>query len=97
MRAAAVGDALVSPSIMVRLLEHFAGSGTAAPPSTPLTEREEDVLRAVARGRTNAEVGEDLFISLSTVKTHIASIQAKLRARNRVELASWAWQSGRMV
>jgi DNA-binding NarL/FixJ family response regulator len=100
VRAAAGGDALVSPSITVRLLEHYAGAATpatAAPqPSTPLTEREEEVLRAVARGRTNAEIGGELYISLSTVKTHIASIQAKLGARNRVELASWAWMSGRM-
>ncbi len=97
IRAAAGGDALVSPSITVRLLEHYAGASSPAPqPSTPLTEREEEVLRAVARGRTNAEIGAELFISLSTVKTHIASIQAKLHARNRVELASWAWMSGRM-
>jgi DNA-binding NarL/FixJ family response regulator len=97
VRAAAAGDALVSPSITVRLLEHFAPAGSAPQPSTPLTEREEDVLLAVARGRTNAEIGAELFISLSTVKTHIASIQSKLRARNRVELASWAWMSGRMT
>ena len=96
VRAAAAGDALVSPSITVRLLEHFASSGAARQPTSPLTEREEDVLRAVARGRTNAEVGAELFISLSTVKTHVASIQSKLGARNRVELASWAWMSGRM-
>jgi DNA-binding NarL/FixJ family response regulator len=96
VRAAAAGDALVSPSITVRLLERFAPAGTAAQPAAPLTEREEDVLLAVARGRTNAEIGAELFISLSTVKTHIASIQSKLAARNRVELASWAWMSGRM-
>jgi len=97
IRAAAGGDALVSPSITVRLLEHYAGVETAPQPAVPLTEREEDVLRAVATGRTNAEIGVDLFISLSTVKTHIASIQSKLGARNRVELASWAWRSGRMA
>lgn len=97
VRAAAAGDALVSPAITVRLLEHYAGGERAAQPATPLTDREEDVLRAVARGRTNAEIGAELFISLSTVKTHVASIQGKLGARNRVELAAWAWQSGRMV
>jgi DNA-binding NarL/FixJ family response regulator len=97
IRAAAGGDALVSPSITVRLLEHYASASSPVPqPTTPLTDREEEVLRAVARGRTNAEIGAELFISLSTVKTHIASIQAKLHARNRVELASWAWMSGRM-
>jgi len=49
-----------------------------------------------AFGYGNAEIGAALFISLSTVKSHIAAIQAKLRLRNRVELASWAWMSGRM-
>jgi DNA-binding NarL/FixJ family response regulator len=89
VRAAAAGDALVSPSITVRLLQHFAGSEAPLQPTTPLTEREEEVLAAVARGRTNNEIGTELFISLS--------IQAKLAARNRVELASWAWRSGRMA
>jgi DNA-binding NarL/FixJ family response regulator len=105
VRAAAVGDALVSPSITVRLLSHFAGSGAAhlepapaAPiqPVVPLTDREEEVLVALARGATNSEIGAQLFISLSTVKTHLSSIQSKLGARNRVEVAAWAWQSGRM-
>ena len=53
-------------------------------------------LQAVARGRTNAEIGAELFISLSTVKSHLASIHTKLRARNRVEVANWAWSTGRM-
>jgi DNA-binding NarL/FixJ family response regulator len=96
VRAAAAGDALVSPSVTVRLLEHFAAADAAPQPTNPLTDREEEVLLAVARGRTNVEIGEELFISLSTVKTHLASIQSKLRARNRVEVASWAWMSGRM-
>lgn len=98
-RAAAVGDALVSPSVTVRFLAHFAGRPTGAAarqPATPLTAREEDVLRAVARGTTNNEIGRDLHISLGTVKTHLASIQAKLGTRNRVEIAAWAWQTGRM-
>ena len=63
-------------------------------PREPLTERELDVVRLVARGRTNQEVAAELFVSLSTVKTHLASIQAKLGARNRVEIAAWAWESG---
>ena len=99
VRAASTGDALVSPSITVRFLRHFAESG-ATPrrpdPVVPLTEREEDIVRALARGRTNTEIGEELFISLSTVKSHIANIQAKLSARNRVEIAGWAWETGRM-
>ncbi|MFB9881343.1 response regulator [Planobispora siamensis] len=97
IRAAAAGDALVSPSVTVRLLEHLArpapGAG-ARPPAEPLTERELDVVRLVARGRTNQEVAAELFVSLSTVKTHLGSVQAKLGARNRVEIAAWAWESG---
>jgi len=98
VRAAAAGDALISPSITVRFLRHFADTPSEAPlqPSPPLTEREEAVVQAVARGRTNAEIGAELFISLSTVKTHLASIHTKLRARNRVEVANWAWATGRI-
>ncbi len=99
VRAASTGDALVSPSITVRFLRHFATSGATPSrpdPVVPLTEREEDIVKALARGRTNTEIGEELFISLSTVKSHIANIQAKLSARNRVEIAGWAWETGRM-
>jgi DNA-binding NarL/FixJ family response regulator len=97
VRAAAVGDALVSPSITVRFLAHFGGVRSAVHPLvTPLTEREEEVLVQVASGHTNAEIGAVLHISLSTVKTHLGSIQSKLGARNRVEVAAWAWQTGRM-
>ena len=62
----------------------------------PLTEREEQVLLLVARGRTNAEIADELHISLSTVKTHIGSLMAKLGARNRVEIAMWAHETGRV-
>ena len=63
----------------------------------PLTDREEEVLVTLARGRTNAEIATDLHISLSTVKTHIASLMAKLGARNRVEIAIWAHETGRIT
>ena len=97
VRAADRGDALVSPQITVRLLKHFNGGAVkpkAASPSEPLTPREMDVLKAVARGLTNTEIGAELFMSLSTVKTHLASVQSKIGARNRVETAAWAWRSG---
>ena len=97
VRAADRGDALVSPQITVRLLKHFNGGAVkpqAASPSEPLTPREMDVLKAVARGLTNTEIGAELFMSLSTVKTHLASVQSKIGARNRVESAAWAWRSG---
>ena len=95
VRAASVGDSLVSPSVTVRLLKHLARPAPRSrPPREPLTERELDVVRLVARGRTNQEVAAELFVSLSTVKTHLGSIQAKLGARNRVEIAAWAWENG---
>jgi DNA-binding NarL/FixJ family response regulator len=59
-----------------------------------LSERELEVVAAVARGRTNQEIAAELFISLSTVKTHVTSVQAKLGVRNRVEVAAWAFESG---
>jgi DNA-binding NarL/FixJ family response regulator len=99
VRAAASGDALIAPSVTARLLATFADSTGGSPPAQPLeplTDREEDILASVARGRTNTEIADELFISLSTVKTHVASVMGKLRARNRVELAIWAYETGRM-
>ncbi|GAA0947562.1 response regulator transcription factor [Pseudonocardia zijingensis] len=98
VRAAAAGDALVSPSVTVRLLEHLAAGPAAQAPRLPdpLSPRELDVVRAVARGRTNAEIAAELFVSLSTVKTHLTNIQTKLSARNRVEIAAWAWEHGQV-
>jgi DNA-binding NarL/FixJ family response regulator len=99
IHAAARGDALIAPSVTTRLLQAFAGTAPAAPPRQPieqLTEREEEVLAQVARGRTNSEIASDLYITLSTVKTHVASLMTKLGARNRVEVAMWAYESGRI-
>ena len=102
IRAAAAGDALIAPSVTARLLTELAGApgalGAAPPvqPSEPLTNREEEVLQAVARGRTNAEISRELYISLSTVKTHVANLMTKLTARNRVEIAIWAYETRRM-
>ncbi|MFG3442286.1 response regulator [Nonomuraea sp. NPDC047897] len=95
VKAAADGESLVSPSVTVRLLQHLAKPRrVVSAPNDPLTDRELDVVRLVARGRTNQEVAAELFVSLSTVKTHLGSIQAKLGVRNRVEIAAWAWESG---
>lgn len=99
VHAAANGDALIAPVITARLLKEFARSHTSgAPvqPIDPLTEREEEVLLTVARGKTNAEVAEELFISVSTVKAHISSLMTKLGARNRVEIAMWAYETDRI-
>ncbi|MEN3534419.1 response regulator transcription factor [Microbispora sp. ZYX-F-249] len=99
VHAAAEGDALIAPSVTARLLGTFARTGPASSlpqPVEALTYREEEILAAVARGRTNGEISAELHISLSTVKTHIASLMAKLGARNRVEIAIWAHQTGRV-
>jgi len=99
IHAAALGDALIAPSVTARLLGSFARTDPGVPPQPPiepLTNREEAVLDSVARGRTNSEIAEDLHISISTVKTHLASLLRKLDARNRVELAMWAYGTGRL-
>jgi len=99
MQAAARGDALIAPSVTGRLLAAFATPRAGTPPAQPiepLTDREEEVLLTVARGRTNAEIADELYISLSTVKTHLASLMNKLGVRNRVEIAMWAYETGRV-
>jgi DNA-binding NarL/FixJ family response regulator len=99
INAAANGDALIAPNITTRLLKAFAGTGPAAPlpqPVEALTSREEEVLGTVARGLTNNEIADELHISLSTVKTHVAALMAKLGTRNRVEIAIWAYETDRV-
>ena len=98
IQAAAVGDALIAPRITARLLAAFARANarsTPPQPIEPLTSREEEILIPVALGRTNSEIAADLNISISTVKTHIASLMQKLAARNRVEIAMWVYETGR--
>ncbi|MEU4534703.1 response regulator transcription factor [Streptosporangium sp. NPDC023825] len=94
VRAAMAGDTLISPQVTVRLLAHLRAP--AAPPALaePLTERELEIARLVARGRTNAEIATELFIGSGTVKTHVANVQRKLAVANRVGIAAWAWSSG---
>jgi DNA-binding NarL/FixJ family response regulator len=99
MHAAAAGDALIAPSVTARLLEAFAHAGPGSPPAQPveaLTDREEQILVAVSCGRTNREIALEFHITLSTVKTHIASLMTKLGARNRVEIAMWAYETNRV-
>lgn len=93
VRAAMNGDVLISPQLTVRLLRE-----TGRPRETSdvvLTEREDEIVTLVAQGRTNAEIAAELFLSPGTVKNHIASVQRKTGARNRVAIAAWAWATGR--
>ncbi|GAB3884404.1 response regulator [Microbispora bryophytorum] len=91
VRAAVSGDAMISPSITVRLLKHLSPP-TRAHDDAGLSPRELDVVKLIARGLTNAEIAEHLFIAVGTVKTHLGSVHMKLGARNRVEIAAWAWE-----
>ena len=99
LRAAVRGDALIDPGVTARLLDRLANPermATAAQPIEPLTDREEEVLVTVARGRTNGEIAAEHHISTSTVKFHLASLMTKIGGRNRVELAMWAYETRRM-
>ncbi|MEU4237056.1 response regulator transcription factor [Actinoplanes sp. NPDC026619] len=91
VRAAVVGDALISPSITVRLLEHLSPPAPKGD-DAGLSPRELEVVKLVAKGLTNAEIATQLFISVGTVKTHLGSVQTKLNVQNRVKIAAWAWE-----
>lgn len=97
VRVVAAGDALLSPSVTKRLLARFAsGSSMAVDDSilTAITSREREVLALVGQGLTNAEIGEKLFLSPLTAKTHVSRIMAKLMARDRVQLVVIAYETG---
>lgn len=94
VQAALAGDALISPSITVRLLRGLAPRPDAAGGAVQLTEREAEILRLLAQGQSNGEIAKALFIAPSTVKTHVQSLQRKLGVRNRIEIAAWAWKTG---
>jgi DNA-binding NarL/FixJ family response regulator len=97
IRAVATGDAVVAPSATRRLLEPVADRlpGTTADPRLEtLTDRERAVLLEVARGASNLEVGDALFMAEATVKTHVGRLLAKLGARDRVQLVVFAYESG---
>jgi DNA-binding NarL/FixJ family response regulator len=94
VRAAMAGDALISPQVTVRLLRELRDTPARTASEPKLTDRELDIVALVAEGRTNAEIGAELFITAGTVKTHLAHIHQKLGARSRVDVAAWAWDTG---
>lgn len=98
IRVVADGEALLAPKVTRRLIEAFARQAAATPEANPglalLTEREHEVLVEVARGHTNAEVAERLFMSQATAKTHVSRLLTKLGARDRAQLVVIAYESG---
>jgi DNA-binding NarL/FixJ family response regulator len=94
----AAGEALLAPTVTRRLIERFVAA--APPPAAPaeqLTDREAEVLRAVARGLSNREIGAALHMGYSTVKTHVSHLLAKLGVRDRAQLVMYAYESGLAV
>ncbi|MEU0529433.1 response regulator [Amycolatopsis tolypomycina] len=98
LRAVASGDAVVSPSVTRRLLDRFVGTGGAPMRDTGeldvLTDREREVLVLIAKGMSNLEIAEALFLSEATVKTHVGRILAKLELRDRVQAVVLAYETG---
>jgi DNA-binding NarL/FixJ family response regulator len=100
VRACAAGETTLAPSVIQRLVDAFVQRPPAAPDQGPpprlngLTPRELDVLRAIARGLSNAEIGAELYLAEPTVKTHVTRILAKLGLRDRVQAAVLAYETG---
>ena len=98
IRVVARGDALLSPGVTRHLIEAFVRrpAGITAPPAAleGLTERETEVLVLIARGLSNTEIGEQLFVSPATVKTHISRLLMKLDARDRAQLVVLSYETG---
>jgi DNA-binding NarL/FixJ family response regulator len=96
IRTVAGGDALLSPTITKRVIQKFARMPRPDPPEEieELSERERDVFRLMARGMSNAEIGQDLYISETTVKTHVTHILQKLQLRDRVQAVVLAYETG---
>jgi DNA-binding NarL/FixJ family response regulator len=102
VRVVAEGEALLAPRITRRLIEQFVqqpvkADALATPGLDSLTEREREVLLAVAEGLTNAEIGERLFMSHATAKTHVSRLLTKLDARDRAQLVVIAYESGLVI
>jgi DNA-binding NarL/FixJ family response regulator len=101
IRVIAQGDSLLAPSVTRRLIAEFASRPADQPSESgmldSLTEREREVLTAIGKGYSNAEIAETLSMSLGTAKTHVSRILAKLDARDRTQLVVIAFQSGLVV
>ena len=96
VRTVAAGDALLSPTVTKRVIEQFTRSPRPAPPKgvDELTAREREILRLIVAGLSNAEIGRELYISDTTVKTHVTHILQKLDLRDRVQAVVLAYETG---
>jgi DNA-binding NarL/FixJ family response regulator len=100
IRVIAAGDGLIAPGVTRRLIAEFAGRPEPGPVPRPLdgiTEREREVLARIGRGRSNAEIAAELNITITTVKTYVGRLLAKLGARDRVQLVIIAYETGLAV
>lgn len=101
IRIVANGNALIEPSVMKRLIQQFSDTGSTSSKSeelkeelSQLTDREQEILRLVAKGLSNEEIASQLFISPATVKTHLARIMSKTASHDRAQLVVFAFESG---
>jgi DNA-binding NarL/FixJ family response regulator len=96
IQTVAAGDALLSPAVTRRVIEQFVHIPRPTPPPEldELTERERDILMLIAQGLSNSEIGERLYISETTVKTHVTHVLQKLNLRDRVQAVVLVYQSG---
>jgi DNA-binding NarL/FixJ family response regulator len=95
IRAIGKGEAIFSPTIAARLVDYFAGTRVASPEIFPeLTDREREILQLIARGQSNAQIAEQLSISLKTVRNHVSNIYNKLQVADRAQAAIRAREAG---
>src|SRR5205814_727276 len=97
VRAAHNGDLPLAPAITRRLIDNYLGRGGAVRPDprlAQLTAREQEILVALARGKTNAEIADEYVVTLSTVKTHVTAILSKLELRDRIQAVIFAYETG---
>jgi DNA-binding NarL/FixJ family response regulator len=97
VQVVAAGDALLAPSVTRRLIAEFARRPPPVMPAADvqrLTERELEILRLLARGLSNAEIADQLYVGEATVKTHVSNVLAKLELRDRVQAVVFAYESG---
>lgn len=96
VRVAARGDALLSPEVTRRVIERFTSAAPVVPAARPeeLTEREYDVLVLLARGASNAEIADQLYLGETTVKTHVSRVLMKLGLRDRTQAVIYAYENG---